>query len=138
MLGFLIGCVICQLVATAAVAIVLAKRITFTANKLIETRQENSELIVRFDVLESYAKSLDREVISRISALEEFAKESGYDSAIDAIEVRIARLENKPVEVTATGGRRRGGSSWASHQAAAANGAVLNGLPHPLPKPGVS
>lgn len=74
----------------------------------------------------------------RISELELIVKDATLDTALAAIEDRIAKLEATPAPAPGPQGRR-GGSAWNSHQVAASAGAALaNGVPLPIPTPGVS
>lgn len=74
----------------------------------------------------------------RISEIETLTKDATIDTALAAVEDRVARLESTPVPTPGPQGRR-GGSAWNAHQVAASAGASLvNGMPSPIPTPGVS
>lgn len=90
---------------------------------------------VRKDIIDSVKAG--EEHSQRISELETLVKDATLDTALAELEDRVAKLENAPVPGSSTG--RRGGSAWNSHQVAAAAGAAReNGLPNPIPTPGVS
>lgn len=73
-----------------------------------------------------------------IAELEELVKDATIDTALAALEDRVAKIEATPAPTPGPQGRR-GGSSWTSHQVAAAAGATItNGVPNPIPTPGVS
>lgn len=74
----------------------------------------------------------------RISELEALVKDATLDTALLALEDRVSKIEATPVPAPGPQGRR-GGSAWNSHQVAASAGAALaNGVPLPIPTPGVS
>lgn len=73
----------------------------------------------------------------RISELELLVKDATLDTALAAIEDRVAKLETTPIPSGPQG--RRGGSAWGPHQVAAAAGAArASGSEVPIPTPGVS
>ena len=74
----------------------------------------------------------------RIAELETLVKDATLDTALAALEDRVAKLESTPAPANQQHGRR-GGSAWVSHQVAASAGAALaNGVDVPMPTPGVS
>lgn len=73
----------------------------------------------------------------RIAELEAIVKDATLDTALSALEDRVAKLESAPAPTGPQG--RRGGSAWGPHQIAASAGAArANGADVPLPTPGVS
>lgn len=103
------------------------------AEPVIEIRDEvkgiRSELI---DIVK-----LNERDQARIAELEQLVKDATLDTAVSALEDRVAKLESAPAVATPQG--RRGGSAWGPHQIAASAGAVLrNGVENPIPTPGVS
>lgn len=73
----------------------------------------------------------------RITQLEILIKDATLDTALLALEDRVAKLEATPIPSGPQG--RRGGSAWGPHQAAAAAGAArASGSEVPIPVPGIS
>lgn len=132
-----------------------------TNERVAEIGRENAELIQRLDTNDSAFRAIDsdrtgiRELFDRVRAdliditkasetnqrsiaeLESIVKDATLDTALLALEDRVSKLESAPAPNGSQG--RRGGSAWNSHQVAAAAGAALtNGVPNPIPTPGVS
>lgn len=122
-----------------ATAIVdLEKRTGDSGMELAAAIDENRVAIqsIRVEFIE-FVKLADADQ-KRISELEILVKDATIDTALAALEDRVARLESIPSPAPAQNGRR-GGASWNSHQVAAGQGAALaNGSPVPIPTPGVS
>ena len=75
----------------------------------------------------------------RISELTALVKDGTVDTTLAELEDRVAKLESNPAPAASSPQGRRGGSAWNSHQVAAAQGAALaNGMPIPIPTPGIS
>lgn len=122
----LIGSAECAISSDGALIESLGNRMMAVEGRFDSTRTELIDIV-----------KLGERDEQRISELETLARDATLDTALAAIEDRVAKLEATPIPTGPQG--RRGGSAWNSHQVAASAGAArANGVDVPIPTPGVS